>query len=75
MAKKCPKCGSKNIECINRVEQVVEFGLKFSAAAACNILGNMVGHSNLGKWIGGNFAGPPKDSIYKCNDCGKTFKL
>ena len=55
MAKKCPRCGSKNTECINRGKQVGGFILKIGAAAACNIIGAMVGHSNAGKNIGGLF--------------------
>ena len=74
MATKCPRCGSKNTECINRGKQVGGFILKVGAAVACNIIGAMVGHPNAGKNIGGLFAGPPEDSVYKCNSCGKTFK-
>lgn len=49
MATKCPRCGSKNTECINRGKQVGGFILKIGAAAACNIIGAMVGHPNAGK--------------------------
>ena len=73
MATKCPRCGSKNTECINRVEQIGDGIKKYSAVAAGFAL-SAFGHPNLGKTI----AGLPinvdiRNSIYKCKSCSHEF--
>lgn len=74
MATKCPRCGSQNTECINRIEQIGDCVCKYGSAVAGFALAAF-GHPNLGKKIFSPPAGNIRRSIYKCNSCGKTFKI
>lgn len=73
MTTKCPRCGSKNTECINRVEQIGD-GIKKYGALAAGVALSAFGHPNLGKFIASPPSGTIRKSVYKCNSCGKTFK-
>lgn len=73
MATRCPKCGSKNTECINRGEQAGDFICKYGSMIAGFTLAAF-GHPNLGKTIFSPPQGSIRRSVYKCKSCGKTFK-
>lgn len=72
MAKKCPKCGSKNTHCVNRGEQVGDFLCKYGSniAAAALIL---TGHPKMGNFLKGPSTGEISRSKYKCKSCGMVF--
>ena len=74
MATKCPRCGSYNTECINRIKQVGDCVRKYGSMVAGYTLAAF-GHHNLGKFIFSPPEGNIRRSIYKCNSCGKTFKI
>ena len=73
MSKKCPRCGSKNTHCANRSKQVLEFGVKFTAAATATVVGTLTGHPKIGKWVADHVPTSVQDSVYKCDSCGNVF--
>ncbi len=74
MATKCPRCGSKNTECINRGAQVLETAARLTGAAICELGGRALGFPNVGKYLSNRIGVSPQASVYKCKSCGNEFK-